>query len=395
MRLQPDMLISGCGDDGTDAGILLFSELEPLAGPGAPVKPAVYEGGRYQMDRRWVGEGDARTEADVVVIDNVPSQANRLEQALQSMREQLHLPEIILDLSALEPLPAHLPRALSSFQFPHRQADAYLRDAVLDGNAFGRTGLGARLFQATKDDAAALLEWFPQSLLFGFWQSHLGNKRSQAKLARSWVSEVVGIQPATTDTRVLGLKGDPLNLSVDAKVEHDKDDLSTWKLTDEKKETTKGKKSESLSNIGHGQVPFKRGEEALAGVSFDAVQQRASVSFAALRQIRFGTPDQNAAARAIVVALGLVAHVKAFGSAFHLRSGCDLRPVKSTWTWLGGDASAIGSLDLDSAKQLLAACVERGEASGLPVGRHWPEPLVLQPNEQLASVIRRTWTAGV
>jgi hypothetical protein len=284
---------------------------------------------------------------------------------------------------------------LSSFQFPHRQADADLRDAVLDGNSFGRTDLGARLFQATKDDAVALLEWFPQSLLFGFWQSHLGTKRSQAKLARSWVSEVVGIQPASTDTRVLGLKGDPLNLSVDAKVEYDKDDLSTWKLTDEKKETTKGKKSESLSNIGHGQVPFKRGEEALAGVSFDAVQQRASVSLAALRQIRLGTPDQNAAARAIVVALGLVAHVKAFGSAFHLRSGCDLRPVKSTWTWLSGDASAIGSLDLDSAKRLLAVCLERGEALGLPVGRHWPEPLVLQPNEQLASVIRRTWTAGV
>ncbi len=394
MELSEERLIAACADDGTAAGILIVTELEPLGGAGAPVKPAVYEGGRYQVDKRWDGEGERRAPVDVVVIDNVPSQANRLEQALRQVRQDLRLPEITLDLSSLEPLPAHLPRTLSSLQFPHRQADAYLRDAVMDGQTFERTDLGNRLFNATREDALALLEWFPQSILYGFWQSHLGRKRSQAKLARSWVSEIVGIRPATVETRILGLKGDPLNLATDEVVKFDPDDVSDWELTEAKRENSKGKKTDSLSNIGHGQVPFKRGEEALAAISFERVDQRASLSFAGLRQVRVGSPEQNAVARAIVAALGLVAHVGAFGTGFHLRSGCDLKPTKSGWTWLGVSVDEpIDPPTLGSAKQLLSACAERGEELGLPVGNSWPEPISVMPSEQLAAVIRRTWPA--
>ena len=53
MRLTPDLLVDVCGDDGRAAGVSIRSELEPLAGVGEPVKPAVYEGGTYQVDRRW------------------------------------------------------------------------------------------------------------------------------------------------------------------------------------------------------------------------------------------------------------------------------------------------------------------------------------------------------
>jgi len=396
MDLSADKLIVGCADDALDVGIVISGELEPLAGPGSPVKPAVYEGRRYQTDRRWVGDGEAREPADVVVIDNVPSQANRLEDALRQLRAELHLPEIRLELAALEPLPAHLPRMLSSFQFPHRQADAYLRDATLDGRPFAQTELGRRLFAATRDDAAVLLEWFPQSLLFGFWQSHLGKKQSQAKLARSWVSEIVGVRPATTDTLVLGVKGDPLNLTVDAKVGYDENDvLAGWELSDQKGTVSEAKRSQSLSNIGHGQVPFKHGEEAPAGVSFDVIEQRASVSLAGLRQVRVGTVEQNAVARAIVVALGMVAHVQAFGSGFQLRSGCDLRTMRSEWTWVGVDGAIAGEpMSLEAAKSLLAECADHGKTLGLPVGDDWPEPLSLAPSAQLADVIRRTWPAG-
>ena len=48
-----DALLKGCADDSFDDGIRIDSELVPLAGPGGPVKPAVYEGGTYQQDRRW------------------------------------------------------------------------------------------------------------------------------------------------------------------------------------------------------------------------------------------------------------------------------------------------------------------------------------------------------
>ena len=49
-----EALVSGCADDAFDDGIRIDTELEPLSGPGGPVKPAVYERGTYQQDRRWL-----------------------------------------------------------------------------------------------------------------------------------------------------------------------------------------------------------------------------------------------------------------------------------------------------------------------------------------------------
>ena len=85
----------------------------------------------------------------VIVIDNVPSQANRPEDALRRHRASISIPELVLDLSALPHLPAHLPKQLSSLEFPHRNADAYLRDAQLDGEDFLKTALGQAIFGAT------------------------------------------------------------------------------------------------------------------------------------------------------------------------------------------------------------------------------------------------------
>ena len=121
-----EMLRKGCADDSFDDGIRIDTELEPLSGPGGPVKPAVYEGGTYQTDRRWASSDDDES-TPVIVIDNVPSQANRLEEALRR-NCATPVPQLVLDLSSLSNLPAHLPKQLSSLEFPHRNADAYLRD---------------------------------------------------------------------------------------------------------------------------------------------------------------------------------------------------------------------------------------------------------------------------
>src|SRR5690606_38536877 len=175
---------------------------------------------------------------------------------------------------------------------------------------FTSTAVGAAIFSATADRPQALFEWFPQALLFGFWQSHLGKKRTQAKLPRSWVSEVVGYEPATTGTRVLGLKGDPMNLSIEEPVQWNEDDLlgDEWSPVDGgSKSTEKGKKRDRLSNLGHGQVPVSENEAAPAAISFAHVAQRATVSFASLRRIHTGDAEASAAGRALLVALGLAA----------------------------------------------------------------------------------------
>ena len=140
-KVDIERLLAGCATDSFEDGIRIDTELVPLAGPGGPVKPAVYQRGTYQQDRRWAALDDPEP-TPVLVIDNVPSQANRLEAALRRHRESLAIPELVLDLSGLPHLPTHLPRQLSSLEFPHRNADAYLRDAQLDGQDFLKTRTG-------------------------------------------------------------------------------------------------------------------------------------------------------------------------------------------------------------------------------------------------------------
>lgn len=380
--LTAEMLVAAGQDDSAEAGITIRTDLEPLGGDGTTVKPATYEGGQFQHGRRWIGEGEDRRVVDILVIDNEPSQANRLEGALEAEEDALGLPDIVLDLSAAGNLPPHLPRAISMFRFPHRNADAYLRDAMLEGERFGRSEAGRTIFEATASSADALLAWCPQAPLFGFWQSHLGKKGSQAKKARSWTSEIIGIEPAADDVRRLGLKGDPLNLSITEGVAVDESDPEGWQLAD------KGKR---LATIGHGQVPVGRDSAALAGVSFRQVLQQATVSFASLRTVR--TTSGSAEARAVLMGLGLVAHVAAFGRAFSLRSGADLRPRATSWRWLGarGDEE-LEVPDLDEMRALFHECVGHAEAAGVPVGTKWKEHrLTVTPSASLLGAIKKSW----
>lgn len=388
--IDAERLVAGCADDSFAAGIKIVTDLEPVGGPGAPVKPAVYEGGKYQLDRRWEGT-DADAPVDVVVIDNVPSQANRLEAATLRHRSTAGVPDIRLDLGGVADLPAHLSRELSSWQFPHRNADAYLRDAQLDGGPFLRSDVGTALFAATPSAAGPLMAWFPQALLYGFWQSHLGKKRANTKHARAWVSEVIGWRPATIETKVLGLKGDPLNLNTDEMVTSNPDDREDWELG---KARIDGAKSDRLSEMGHGQVPFTRdADTAPAGISFARITQTSTVSFAQLRRVSLGgCASADADARALLVALGLFAHVHAFGRGFELRSGADLRPIRSEITYLGEDGdTTVDALDRVHTTALLGDARAQAAAAGVPLDGWGREPLVLTPRDNLAKAIRATW----
>ncbi len=390
-QLTGDVLRTACANDAFADGIRIDVELEPLSGSGSAVKPAVYEGGVYQQDRRWATSGDAEPTA-VIVIDNTPSQANRLEAALRRGRESTGVPELVLDLTEVPGLPPHLPNHLSSLEFPHRNADAYLRDALLGDDDFIRTDLGRAIFDATAQECGPLVSWFPQALLYGFWQSHLGKKRANTKHARAWVSEIIGWQPATTVTRALGLKGDPLNLNTDDAVVSNPDDRVEWAVGGENVE---GGKRDKLSEIGHGQVPFMGNDAAAAGVSFARITQKSSVSFAQLRRVSLGeqyTADADAAARALLVALGLHAHQSAFAGGFALRSGADLRPRETTATWLdsaGDEICEIG--DAATTLALLAETIAHARSLGVPLDGWGQPPKRLTPKNNLLAAIRSTW----
>lgn len=396
-KIDLEALIRGCADTASDSGIRLHTELEPLIGPGGPVKPAAYagqHGPQFQEDRRWAGVDDTEP-TDVIVIDNVPSQANRLEDALLREREAIGVPEFVLDLADLPHLPSHLPRRISSLQFPHRNADAYLRDALLDEEDFLKTPIGKDIFGATAHTCGPLMAWFPQSLLFGFWQSHLGKKRTNAKHARSWVSEIIGWQPATAESRTHGMKGDPLNLNIDTKLSTDPNDQTKWDIT---KETKKGGRSDEgkgtrLSEIGHGQALFRETEQTPSAVSFVRITQQATVSFAQLRRVSLGDsrPSADAAARALLVALGLHAHSLAFGRGFALRSGAELEPRTTTGIWLGGgvdeDCETGGG---QATANLLQEARAHAAEEGVPLDG-WDRQIVLKPKPKLRKIILETW----
>lgn len=145
------------------------------------------------------------------------------------------------------------------------------------------------------------------------------------------MSEIVGWDPATGEdpSRSLGVKGDPVNIGDVGLVTHDDTDLlKGWDIDPSKSSSAKRK----MSVVGHGQVPFKEGEQPLAAVSFKRISQWATLSFPQLRRIRLGngfSAAQNAAARAVVAAVGLHAHHGAFGRPFTLRSGTTLAPAQT------------------------------------------------------------------
>ena len=391
LKINLGTLLSGCAEDSLDDGIRIDAELEPLSGPGGPVKPAVYEGGRYQTDRRWASPEDDES-TQVVVIDNVPSQANRLEAALRR-DEATPVPQLVLDLSALSNLPAHLPRQLSSLEFPHRNADAYLRDAKLKDKDFIKSKLGQGIFGATPQECGPLMAWFPQALLYGFWQSHLGKKRQNTKHARAWVSEIVGWKPGATETRVFGLKGDSLNLNTDEAITSNEDDRIDWGIGQGDK--VEGGKKDKLSEIGHGQVPFMGNDAPAAAISFARVTQRATMSFAQLRRISLGpdySGEADSAARGLLVALGLHAHLLAFGRGFALRSGAELRPRETTAMWLGTGGDKVCELgDAGATGELLKAALGHAESVGVPLDGWNQPPIILTPKANLEKAIRATW----
>src|SRR2546421_4303089 len=93
------------------------------------VFPPTYEGGKYATEARRING----QEVPCVLLDSVPSQANRMELALQEAWEggEIELPVVSSDFGRSKEA-ANDPNLrgikITSLQAPHRIADAILRD---------------------------------------------------------------------------------------------------------------------------------------------------------------------------------------------------------------------------------------------------------------------------
>ena len=304
------------------------STYQPAGGEGARIFPPTYPVERgssspYVLEERCVPGGVRKD----VLLDSVPSQANRAEEALLRARREgrIELPLLEIDHEGAASV------RLASLQLPHRYADAYLMDSEIDGVRFDKTDLGRAFLAASAEDASVLLRYDPGSLVFGAWNSH--RKGRQAKFPRIYSSEVIGWDPQVGERRAGRM--DPLNLTGLGN-RTDEGEL-TYVSVGEK---AKGQK---LSEIGHGNIPPNA---APGGVTVSSAERMATVSLAGLDRIGFGSlpGPVGVAARAFLAAYALVADRLAFGGpSLWLRSGCELVTVTESVEWVlrGGSTQPV------------------------------------------------------
>ena len=134
------------------------------------VFPPTYEGGKYATEDRIING----QKLPCVLLDSVPSQANRMELALQDAAEsgQIKLPVVSVDFAAVNNPGV---RKVTSLQAPHRIVDAILRDSNLNGakkpTKFRDSDIGRELNQLSTGYATPLLDYAPHCLVFGMWDS--------------------------------------------------------------------------------------------------------------------------------------------------------------------------------------------------------------------------------
>ncbi|MBB6167038.1 type I-U CRISPR-associated RAMP protein Csb1/Cas7u [Chelatococcus composti] len=368
--------------------------LQPVGGKGDKIFPPTYPGRdsqpRHVYEKRRVNGEDVWC----VLVDSVQSQANRLEESLlAAIADGVPIPHVEVDFTeaGLEGI-----SRITSLDAPHRVYDAILRDSLYDGKGFMDSDVGQRLAKAKAEDASALLEISPTALLFGAWHSTGQGGGLGAKFARSLVSEIVAVNVPVEDVVVNPRTGeidvqtsgrrtrsriDPLGVLRNVKVFRGADDWSTTKEA-----AGKNAKEVKPSAINHGNIPPS---VQPLGITCDYLEHSFVLSFAALRRLRFGGGVRDAAGRALVAALGLVALTEQDARGYALRSRCDLVcDGKAPLEFVRPDGSTEAvEIDRPQARALYQAAYDAALDAGFSLS---PEPLRLTPQEKLVAIVKES-----
>jgi CRISPR-associated protein Csb1 len=338
-----------------------------------------------------------------VLLDSVPSQANRMELALQEAYDggELKLPVVTVDFSAVEN--PGVPK-ITSLQAPHRIADAILRDSTTsDKKKFRESAIGKELDLLSSAYATPLLKHAPHCLVFGMWDSTGPKGGLGVKFARAVVSEIIGVNAVggkKTSSRI-----DPLNIRVNSGVlyrvkgggwtlkeaDAEKDAKGkAIKLGTNAKSVGEGKPSEA----NHGNVTPSISD---GGFTIDYAEQSTVLSLPALRRLRFpakpgekSRPENDAAARTYLAALGLLGSTLAVESGYDLRSRCVLRAKDAVvWHLLGkpGEEDKPFTLDKAAALKLYADALAAVEKAKLPVEL---AEVTLTPSDDLVKLVKKS-----
>jgi len=383
---------------GADAALRRRRTLQPAGGKGDKIFPPTYPSDvknappRHVFERRRTAAG----ETWCVLVDSVQSQANRLEECLlEAARAGVQIPHAVVDFSGSGLAGI---TAVTSLDAPHRIYDAILRDSHLAGQPFldPQCAVGKRLLQASMADASALLEVSPNALLFGAWNSTGQGGGLGAKFARCLTSEIVAVDVPVEETidrrtgevsvqtagRRTGSRIDPLGVLRKVRVFKG---AQAWDLT--KEAAGKEAKEVKPSEINHGNIaPTVQP----LGITCDHLEHTFVLSFAALRRLRFGgSPDKDAAGRAMLAALALLALTEQDARGYALRSRCDLVCDGAASLQLVHADGSVEERQIDraSALSLYNSSLSYATESGFKFAG---EPLRLTPQPKLVEIVRRS-----
>jgi CRISPR-associated protein Csb1 len=314
-----EQILQATGASRRHIALTIRAQYQPAGGDGRTVMPPTYPTSDRDPNRAYlIGERLVdRERRPAVVLDQEPSQANRVEQALLIARDEGRLTLPIFEMT-VETRYGKI--RLTSLDFPHRYADAYLRDSLIGGVPFDASQAGQRLREATAGDVRPLYEREPLSLVLGAWDSH--RKGRWPRFPRLYSSSMFGLDPVTWLRR--GGRMCPVNLTGSVDDTGAAKDGKPWKWEAAR---DKGRKhaGSKLSEIGHGNIAPN---PVHGGVTISGIDRTATISLSGLDRLRFGdgTPAETAQlARATLAALALAGDRLAFGRpSVWLRSGCDL-----------------------------------------------------------------------
>ncbi|QWW19376.1 type I-U CRISPR-associated protein Cas7 [Schaalia sp. 19OD2882] len=364
-----DQLHEACSPGGASV-LTSVTPLEPAAGPHASVAPAKFshkdekdKKGKpvFAYERRF-HEG---LPVKVVLIDSKQSQNNRCEAALSAA------------IAAGDPLLARIPRirleyengpTLTDLDLPHRAFDGQIRAGAIDGQSATKDSRYRALRDATVGDARALIETSPVTLIFGGWdalrKSHQGRYRSIL------VGEIIGIladqEGSAIENQSMrgGARIDPLGAQID--LSH-KDltaiaDQQKEELSEKTYKTITGSRGKS-AHLGLGGLPPTLGQ--LGGVTCRSIIRSHVLSFAALRNLRFGsaTPEGDVACRMVLAALALDALARSDAELL-LRANCDLveaGPSVVTLDQRYGNKLELAPMTIAQADELFAKTLAYAE----------------------------------
>lgn len=381
-----DVLKAGAA--GNTAAIRSIAALQPAGGEGDKVFPPTYAGAVYAKEKRLIGGEPVET----VLLDSVQSVANRFEEALLSAVDgkQLGLPMLEMKVAG---------HRVNSLTAPHRIHDAIFRDSLWDGVPFRESPNGKRIAAARAWNATAFYEFAPTVLLFGTWDSQSGGGTNSAKIARSLVSEIIGMHAVNgvrTSSRI-----DPLGIKLLRNVigMTNEKDASTWFFIPPTAEAgaKKPKKDEPKgfkpSQINHGNIaPSITEENGPGGVTIKEARETSVLSLAQLRKLRFPiedevSPERDVAGRTVIAALGLHAVALLRESGYQLRSRCQLIPVEApVFEILGPTQSDRETFTCDSTAT--KAVFDEAVAAAKKQGLVWDTtPVVLTPKPDLIKLV--------